>query len=185
MKNISLLFSLAALLVLQLPTQAQVLSTTRGEISFFSNAPLEDISAKNNRVISMLNTETKELVVRVPVNQFEFPNKLMQQHFNDNYLESEKYPYATFKGKLSEDIDFSKPGTYDGSANGLLNIHGVDQKRTLNGKITISPDGSVQLNTKFTVALVDHKIDIPKIVFNKIAEKIAVSANFAYQPFKK
>lgn len=109
----------------------------------------------------------------------------MQQHFNDNYLESEKYPYATFKGKIAEDIDFSKPGNYEANATGVLNIHGVDQKRTLNGKITISQDGSTQLSTKFTVMLVDHKIDIPKIVFNKIAEKIAVSANFNYQPFKK
>ena len=133
----------------------------------------------------MLNTETKELVVRVPINQFDFPNKLMQQHFNENYLESEKYPYGTFKGKLAEDIDFSKPGTYDATATGVLNIHGVDQKRTLNGKIIVAPDGAVQLNTKFTVALVDHKIDIPKIVFNKIAETIAVTTNFNYQPFKK
>lgn len=165
--------------------KAQVQSTTKGEVSFFSSAPLEDISAKNNRVISMLNTETGELVVRVPINQFDFPNKLMQQHFNENYMESEKYPYGTFKGKLNEGIDFSKPGTYEATANGVLNIHGVDQKRSLNGKVIVGQDGKVQLQTKFTVALADHKIDIPRIVFNKIAEKIAVSANFSYQPLKK
>ncbi|MFM6954023.1 MAG: YceI family protein, partial [Sphingobacteriaceae bacterium] len=179
MSKLVVLFSLLmGISVFRTCAQDNVVSTTKGEITFFSSAPLEDIEAQNKRVISMLNTQNLELMVRVPINQFEFQNKLMQQHFNDNYLESEKYPYATFKGKLAEELDFSKPGTYDASANGLLNIHGVEQKRTLNGKLTVAPDGSVQLITKFTVALVDHKIDIPKIVFNKIAEKIAVSANF-------
>lgn len=185
MKNLSFLIGLLGFIVWSASGSAQVLSTTKGEITFFSNAPLEDISAKNNRVISMLNPSNKELVVRVPINQFEFPNKLMQQHFNENYMESEKHPYATFKGKVAEDIDFSKPGTYDASASGFLSIHGVDQKRTLKGKIVVAPDGAVQLNTNFTVALVDHKIDVPKLVFKKIAEVIDVKASFGYQPFKK
>lgn len=184
MKNFSFLIGML-LLVSCASLKAQVYSTTKGEISFFSNAPLEDISATNSRVISMLNSESGELVVRVPINKFEFPNKLMQQHFNENYLESEKFPYGTFKGKLKEGVDFSKPGTYETSAIGVLNIHGVEQKRTLNGKVIVGQDGKVELQTKFIVALVDHKIDIPKIVFNKIAEKISVSANFNYQPFKK
>lgn len=184
MKNYSLLM-IILMLVGCASLKAQVYSTTKGEINFFSSAPLEDISAKNNRVISMLNTQTGELVVRVPINQFDFPNKLMQRHFNENYMESEKYPYGTFKGKLNEQIDFSKPGTYDASASGVLNIHGVDQKRTLNGKVTVGTDGSLELQTKFIVALADHKIDVPKIVFNKIAEKISVTANFNYQAFKK
>lgn len=184
MKNISLIVGLICLFNIQISAQNKVFSTTKGEISFFSNAPLEDISAKNIRIISMLNTESRELVVRVPVNQFEFPNKLMQKHFNENYLESEKYPYATFKGKISEGVDFDKPGTYEVNAVGILNIHGVDQKRTLTGKITVGTE-TVRLDTKFIVALEDHKIDIPKLVFNKIAEKIAVTAIFNYQPFKK
>lgn len=186
MKNINLLIiGLFSLLSFRVCGQNQVFSTTKGEITFFSNAPLEDISAKNTRVISMLNTETKELVVRVPINQFEFPNKLMQQHFNENYLESEKYPYGTFKGKVAEGIDYTKPGTYVATANGVLNIHGVDQKRTLSGKIIVAEDGSIKLDTKFDVMLADHKIDIPKLVFKKIAEKIAIHATFNYQPFKK
>ena len=184
MKNSSFLIGIL-LLVSCASLKAQVYSTTKGEAVFFSSAPLEDITAKNSRVISILNTVTGELTVRVPINQFDFPNKLMEQHFNENYMESEKYPYGTFKGKLNEQIDFSKPGTYDATVSGVLNIHGVDQKRTLNGKVIVGTDGSLELQTKFTVALADHKIDIPKIVFNKIAEKIAVTANFKYQPFKK
>lgn len=178
-------FLIGLLCLFNFSTYSQVLSTTKGEITFFSNAPLEDISAKNNRVISMLNMESKELVVRVPINQFEFPNKLMQRHFNENYLESEKYPYGTFKGKIAENIDWGKAGNYEVNATGILNVHGVDQKRTLRGKLIIGTDGSVQINTKFIVALADHDIEIPKLVFNKIAEKIEVSSSFNYQPFKK
>lgn len=163
--------------------QDKMVSTTKGEITFFSNAPLEDIDAKNKRVISMLNMQSLEILVRVPINQFEFQNKLMQQHFNEKYLESDRYPYATFKGKVSPGIDFSEVGTVDVSAVGVLNLHGVDQKRTLTGKITVSKDG-IKLDTRFNINLADHKIDIPKLVFNKIAERIAVHATLNYMPFK-
>jgi hypothetical protein len=169
--------------IFQMYAQDHVVSTTKGEIAFFSSAPLEDIDAKNNRVISMLNTQSLEILVRIPINQFEFQNKLMQEHFNEKYLESDRYPYATFKGKMSAGIDFSKDGIYDVSAMGVLNLHGVDQKRTLTGKITLSKDG-IKLDTRFNINLADHKIDIPKLVFNKIAERIAVHATLNYLPFK-
>jgi polyisoprenoid-binding protein YceI len=163
--------------------QDSVVSTTKGDITFFSSAPLEDIDAKNKRVISILNMQSLEILVRVPINQFEFQNKLMQQHFNEKYLESDRYPYATFKGKVSPGIDFSEVGTVDVSAVGVLNLHGVDQKRTLTGKITVSKDG-IKLDTRFNINLADHKIDIPKLVFNKIAERIDVHATLNYIPFK-
>ena len=169
--------------IFQMYAQDNVVSTTKGEITFFSSAPLEDIDAKNKHVISMLNTQSLEILVRVPINQFEFQNKLMQEHFNEKYLESDRYPYATFKGKISAGTDFSKDGVYDVSAVGVLNLHGVDQKRTLTGKITVSKDG-IKLDTRFNINLADHKIDIPKLVFNKIAERIAVNATLNYLPFK-
>ena len=159
--------------------QSDIFSTREGSITFFSSAPLEDIEAKNNKVISLLNIRNSELAVRVPIKQFLFRNMLMQEHFNENYMESEKYPHATFKGKINEAIDFQKPGTYDVSSTGILNIHGVNQKRTLKGKLTIDGSG-MTLDTQFDVLLVDHKIKIPKIVFNKIAEKIAVTTRFDY-----
>ena len=169
--------------IFQMYAQDNVVSTTKGEITFFSSAPLEDIDAKNKHVISMLNTQSLEILVRVPINQFEFQNKLMQEHFNEKYLESDRYPYATFKGKISAGTDFSKDGVYDVSAVGVLNLHGVDQKRTLTGKISISK-GVIKLDTRFNITLADHKIDIPKLVFNKIAERIAVNATLNYLPFK-
>jgi hypothetical protein len=159
--------------------QSDIFSTNSGSITFFSSAPLEDIEAKNNKAISLINTRNNEIAVRVPIKQFQFRNRLMQEHFNENYMESEKYPHATFKGKINETIDFQKPGTYDVSATGTLSIHGVSQKRTLNGKMKVS-DSGVTLSTSFDVLLKDHKIKIPSIVFNKIAEKIAVTTAFSY-----
>jgi len=159
--------------------QNEIFSTNSGSIKFFSSAPLEDIEAQNNKAISLINTRNSEIAVRVPIKQFQFRNRLMQEHFNENYMESEKYPHATFKGKINETIDFRKPGTYNVSATGTLNIHGVSQQRTLNGKLTIA-DSGITLNTSFDVLLKDHKIRIPSIVFNKIAEKIAVTTVFSY-----
>ena len=175
------IFILSLMLTAALPgfAQSDIFSTKEGSITFFSSAPLEDIEAKNSKAISLLNTRNSEIAVRVPIKQFQFRNKMMQEHFNENYMESERYPHATFKGKINEALDFQKPGTYDVSATGILNIHGVDQRRTLKGKLTINGSG-ITLDTQFDVLLVDHKIKIPKIVFNKIAEKIAVTTRFDY-----
>lgn len=159
--------------------QSGIFSTKTGAINFFSSAPLEDIEAKNAKAISLINTRNNEVAVRVPIKQFQFRNRLMQEHFNENYMESEKYPHATFKGKINEVIDFQKAGTYDVSATGVLNIHGVSKERTLKGKLKIDNSG-MTLETKFDVLLADHKIKIPQVVFNKIAEKIAVSSSFTY-----
>ena len=164
--------------------QNSIYSTKEGEVSFFSKAPLEDIDAKNTKAISFFNTSNSEIVVRIPIRQFQFRNRLMQEHFNENYMESEKYTHATFKGKVNEAIDFKKAGTYDISATGTLNIHGANQKRTLKGKLTVS-DNLIRLNTTFNVMLADHKIKIPRLVFNKIAETIAVSTYFTYLPYQK
>lgn len=177
---------LAAFLVLSLGTlaQNQLYSIKTSEISFFSKGPIVDIEAKNTKTSSLINIANRELVVRIPIAQFQFRNKLMQQHFNEKYLESEKFPYATFKGKINESINFSKSGAYELSASGTLNIHGVDQERTIRGKLIIDMN-NLNLDAKFDVMLIDHKIDIPKLVFKKIAEKISVSASFNYIPYKK
>ncbi|MEO8794186.1 MAG: YceI family protein [Daejeonella sp.] len=164
--------------------QQGIYSTSSGKMSFFSKAPLEDINARNDKVFSQLNTSNKEIAVKVPVRQFFFSNKLMQEHFNENYMESRRFPYATFKGKINEDIDFSKTGTYDVSASGILNVHGVNQKRTFKGTLKVAPN-SIVLDTHFDVKLQDHKIKIPRLVFNKIAEVISVSSSLNYSQSEK
>ncbi len=164
--------------------QNSIFSTKNGEFSFYSKAPMEDIEAKNTNVTSLINVNNNEVVVRVPMTQFQFSNKLMQQHFNENYMESERYPYATFKGKINEIVDFKKSGIYNVTSTGVLNLHGVNNKRTINGKLTVKDTG-LALETKFDILLEDYKIEIPKLVFKKIAEKVAVTANMNYSPYKK
>ena len=161
--------------------QSYIFETRQGNITFFSSAPLEDIEAKNNKVISLLNVRNNEIAVRVPIKQFQFRNRLMQEHFNENYMESERFPYATFKGKINEKVDFSKPGTYNVTAAGDLNVHGVSRKRTLNGILRVTDSGML-LETKFDIPLADHNIKIPRLVFNKIAERIAASVSISYVP---
>lgn len=159
-------------------------SAGSGNVTFFSKAPLEDIEAHNARAQSLINTTTGEIAVKVPIKSFLFENGLMQEHFNENYLESDKYPFATFKGKINENMDWAKPGTYPVSATGKLNVHGVERDQTIRGKLGVG-SGKLQLDAGFTVVLADHKIEIPTLVFQKIAETIAVTTRFVYQPHVK
>jgi polyisoprenoid-binding protein YceI len=177
--------SIALLFLVLGQSKAQNLySTNGGETSFFSSTPVEDISAVNKTVQSILNTTTGEIVVQMAMKQFTFPNKLMQEHFNENYMESEKYPKAIFKGKINEMIDYSKSGTYDISATGDFTIHGIARPRTLKGKLTVA-QGSISIMSEFDVSLTDHKIDVPKIVFVKIAQTIKVKNSLVLLPYKK
>lgn len=152
---------------------------SNGHVSFFSSAPLEDIEALNSQVSGSLNTSKKTIEIKMLISQFDFKNKLMQEHFNENFMDSKKYPEATFKGKIFENIDFKKPGVYHVSATGEFNIHGVERIRTIQGNLTIT-DSSLTIETQFDVFLADHKIEIPEIVFNKVAEKIRVSSKLNF-----
>lgn len=174
------------LLLAMAPAGAQVslFATPAGKVSFFSKAPLEDIEAQNGAASSLVNTASNDIAVRIPINKFDFPNDLMQEHFNEDFMESDKYPQATFKGKINEAIDWSKAGTYNVTATGVLTIHGVDQQRTLSGKLQVA-EKSLRLESNFSVKLADHKIKIPTLLFQKISEQIEVKCLFEYGPFTK
>lgn len=161
--------------------QNQYFSSSTGTVSFFSKTPVEDISATQSSASSVLNTGTKQLAVQINIKQFKFPNALMQEHFNENYMESEKYPTATFSGKINEQIDFAKQGKYQVTAIGKLKIHGIEQERTLSGTLEVGQNKLI-LDSDFEVALEDHKIEIPKVVFVKIAQKIQVKLHCEYLP---
>lgn len=159
-------------------------STSVGETNFFSKTPVENITATNKKVQSILNTATNEVVVRMTMKQFDFPNKLMGEHFNESYMESEKYPMGTFKGKINEKIDYTKDGTHQVTADGQFAIHGVAKDRQLKGTLTVA-NNAISLVSDFEVALVDHKIDVPKLVFVKIAQIISVKNKFTYTLMSK
>ena len=107
----------------------------------------------------------------------------MQEHFNTDYMESDKYPKATFKGKIQEHIDLSKDGNYPVTVTGELEVHGVKQTRTIPGKITVS-NGAVKMTSEFMVKCADHQIKIPQLVFHNIAESIRVQVSAVYTSYK-
>jgi polyisoprenoid-binding protein YceI len=103
----------------------------------------------------------------------------MQEHFNENYLESDKFPSVTFKGKIREVVDLRVPGTYVVTAVGTATIHGITNPIEIKGNI-VSKGDQVSLTCQFDIKLVDYKIAIPRIVFAKIAEVIRVSSKINY-----
>src|SRR5689334_16420423 len=128
MKNIALIFAL--LFASGIKTDAQVYKFNNGSVSFFSVAPIENIDAHSSSLNSELDIATNEIVFVVPINSFQFKKPLMQQHFNEKYMESDKYPEATYKGKINEKIDWTKNGTYKITSTGTLTVHGVSKDRT-------------------------------------------------------
>ena len=153
------------------------------KISIFSTAPIEDISASSSNGTSVYNASTGELAFSVPIRSFKFPKALMQEHFNDDYMESDKFPKATFKGTIKEHPDLTKNGSYPVTAAGDFEVHGVSQARTINGTIKVS-GGVVSMTSEFMVKCADHHIDIPKIVFHNIAESIKINVSATYSAYK-
>jgi hypothetical protein len=152
-------------------------------VSIYSKAPIEDIEAKTDKGTSVLNIATGELAFSVPIRSLKFDKALMQEHFNENYMESDKYPQASFKGKLTQIPDVTKDGVYPVTASGVFEAHGVKQTRSIPGKLTVS-GGAISLSSEFMVACKDHKIEIPTLVFHNIAETIKVQIAASYSPYK-
>ena len=149
------------------------------KISLFSSAPIEDIKASSSTGASVFNAATGELAFSVAIRSFQFPKSLMQEHFNSDYMESDKYPRATFKGKIKEYIDVSKDGTYPITVIGDLSVHGVTQNRSITGKLIVS-GGTISMTSEFVVKCADHNIKIPSIVFHNIAESIQMNVTVNY-----
>ena len=141
--------------------------TKEAEISFFSEAPIEDISAKNNKVSAVYDDETKQLVFQLNISDFIFPKPLMQEHFNENYLESDKFPKASFSGIVGQLNEST-------TATGTLKIHGESNEVEVKG-ILVKSNDSVMIDASFRIQLKDFNIKIPKIVMYNIAEEIEVT----------
>lgn len=155
-----------------------------GEVTFYSKTPLEDIDAVSNSLNSIYNTSSNEIVFVVQMTSFKFKKAMMQDHFNEKYVESDKYPKASYKGKINETVDVTKDGTYDVTTTGTLTIHGVDKPRTEKGKLTVK-DGVISIQSEFKVALKEFNIEIPKLVMQNIAEVVDVNFSATYEPYKK
>jgi len=173
---------------LQLSAQDKYPNTytcTKGKIHFFSSSPLEDIEATSNTAGCAFNTQTKKVFVKIQQTSFVFKDKLMQEHFNENYMESEQYPSAMLDMVIVETIDYTKDGVYDVTLKGTLEMHGVKQEREIKGKLTVKNGAPVLATAVFDVKLVDHKIKIPKAVMMNIAEMIKVDVEFVLEKYEK
>ncbi|MCS6819019.1 MAG: YceI family protein [Chitinophagales bacterium] len=180
-----IVFSFLTLLIAHTTFAQNVYYTQKGKVHFFSKTPLEDIEATTNKGIGTLNTATKKVQAKIPIQSFEFRQKLMQEHFNENYMESDKYPYGSLDATIMEEIDFTKDGNYEITLKGILEIHGVKQPRELKCRLTIQSGEPVRAVSSFDVKLADHKIKIPRAVILNIAEVIKVDVDFELSRYTK
>lgn len=162
--------------------QTQLYQTTKGEIFFKSDAPLEIIKASSAEMIGLLDIDKKNFSLKVDMHSFKgFNSPLQKEHFNENYLESDKYPQASFAGKIIEDVDLTVDGTYELRTKGTLTIHDVSQERIIKADVTVKQK-IITVHSNFTVLLSDHNIPIPKVVYQKLANEIKVEVNAIFEP---
>jgi polyisoprenoid-binding protein YceI len=161
---------------------SQIYTITSGRISFRSDAPLEVIRASSTDLIGLIDIMKKNFSFKITVHSFQgFNSPLQKEHFNENYMESDKYPEASFKGKIIEDVDLSADGTYQVRTKGILTIHNMPQERIIQSDVTVKQH-IITLHSTFTVLLSDHNIPIPMVVNQKLANEIKVEVNATLEP---
>ena len=184
MKQLTALFLLTILSLASVNAQKYI--TKNGHIRFFSTTPMEDIEAHNRQVNSALDQQTGDFVFRVLMKSFQFEKALMQEHFNENYVESDKFPNAAFTGKVSniKDVPFDKNGTYPVNVEGDLTIKGITKKVSEKGTLEIR-DGKVYGKSTFNVLLADYGIKVPAAVANNIAKSIQIDVDVTLEKLAK
>jgi len=159
--------------------------TKTGKISFLSKAPLEEIEGKNKTVTAVVDSKTGAIQFAIQMKGFEFEKQLMQQHFNENYVESDKYPKAEFKGTISNNstINYKKDGNYPAKVKGKLTIHGVTRDVETTGSLKIN-GGKIDANSTFNVLISDYNIKIPAVVKDKVSNTIKITVDCDLEPLK-
>lgn len=155
--------SLSLLASVALTAQNFVANKTAHIIFDAGGTPIDDIAAESHTASAAYSASTNKLVFSVDIKSFTFENSLMQEHFNENYMESETYPKATFQGSIT-----------NGKAVGTLEIHGVKKLVTAPVTLVEKPDGSMHFESAFKVTTKDFKIKIPKIVIKEFAEEVEI-----------
>ncbi len=178
------LFFLLTVLCWQFSQAQSIFIEKSGTASFYSEAPLENIEAIHSSVNAILNILTNEVAFIVTIRGFKFEKELMQEHFNEKYLESDKYPKATYKCNIIDSIKWDVPGTYEVGSTGTLSLHGVDKEISEKGTFTIVGN-KINLKSEFKIAIADYNISIPKLLFQNIADTVLVKLDCNFEPFKK
>lgn len=158
--------------------------TRNGTISFAAGTG-EDIDGINKTTTSVLDATSGQIEFAVLVKGFEFKRALMQEHFNENYMESDKYPKSIFKGKIAniDKINFQKDGLYPVLVKGVLDMHGLKKDIEANGTFKVS-GGTVNSNAEFVLLLSDYNITIPSLVKDKISKTVTIKVSCNYSPLK-
>jgi YceI-like domain len=151
----------------------QHLVTKTAFIGFYSKTSLEDISAENNQAYAVLDKQNGQIAFAVLLRGFIFPKELMQEHFNENYVESDKYPKCTFSGTCTGDMNLTKDGTYQVVVKGNLNLHGVTKPVETTAQLDVK-NNRITGNSLFKIKPEEFNIIIPGIVRDKIASEISV-----------
>jgi polyisoprenoid-binding protein YceI len=182
------IFNIIVLSAMASCTFAQVQFTKTGTIAFKSTTKntVDKVEATNKSAVCKLNTSTGDLEFGVLIKSFVFTNDLMQQHFNENYMESDKLPKSTFKGKITNitDVNFTKDGTYKVNVEGTLTLHGTSKVVKSAGTIVVK-NGKISLASVVNIPMADYKIDIPSAVKDKISKEIVTTINCSLEPLKK
>ncbi|MCX2678688.1 YceI family protein [Galbibacter sp. EGI 63066] len=157
--------------------------TKQGYISFYSHTSVEDIKAENNQVLSIVDISTGGVAITILMKSFVFEKALMQEHFNENYVESDRFPKASFSGKIMNLEEIISGDNTIARIKGKLTIHGITKPVEIESKMIVE-ESEVTLQGKFKIYVADYNIKIPRIVRNNIAEEVEVSFNLKHQPYK-
>jgi len=155
----------------------------QGQISFFSYTSVENIEAKNNQVLSILDIEKEEIAISMLMRAFVFKKDLMYEHFNESYIESDLYPKANFEGKII-DFDAKSKEQQTKIIRGQLTIHGITKELDIKASIANS-NGNYILSGEFDISVKDFEIKIPPILASNIAKTISIQFLFQYQPYEE
>ena len=166
------------LLLFVMQTTAQKYVAKEGYVSFFSEAPIENIKAENKRMTSIFIADNGMIAFSVINKDFIFPKKLMQEHFNDKYMESHKYPQSTFSGTIVG-YSLEANGLQSVRAKGQLKIHGITKNIDIPGTLEVKGN-TVQMKSRFKVVLADYGITIPAILWKNISEQVEVSIDLIF-----
>jgi polyisoprenoid-binding protein YceI len=177
-------FVIASSLSISLNAQIFKVKDNGSNISFFSKSPLEDIEAHNKSSIQVLNTTTNDYQMRLTIIGFKFKNALMEEHFNENYMESTKFPNAVFKGKINEKVDYTATTEQNVTITGKMEIHGVTKDVTISG--TIKKVGEdIVIHSTFKIKVAEYGIKVPSLYVKNIAEVVDVTIDSSLEPFQK
>ena len=159
---------------------AQKYEVVNSTVKFYSEAPLEDITAINENASGLLEVSSGEIAFLVPIRDFQFEKSLMKEHFNEKYMETEKHPRSVFSGRI-QGWNRDNPGEQRVTADGKLTIHGITNNVNVSGTIRKRGD-RILIHAEFVVLLEDYDIDRPQIMWQNIAEEIEVTVEFEMQP---